>query len=145
MGPSFIAEEFIEGQRLSVVWPELTEEQKSNIIREIANVLADLGETRFQSIGGLALDSPAGPTIEAAKIFDGRVRMATSRNSLFNLATLLKDLWILLTIITPQERFTVNSLPNLEVGPAAFGGTFSWEIFLMVLQKFRLLVEYLPF
>jgi len=82
-GPSFIAEEFIEGQRLSVVWPELTEEQKSSIIREIANVLADLGETRFQSIGGLALDSPAGPTIEAAKIFNGRVRMATSRNPLF--------------------------------------------------------------
>jgi len=55
---------------------------------------------------------------------------------------------------------TVNSLPNLEVGPAAFGGTFSQvfsqlsqEIFhdffvgdfLTVLQKFRLLVKYLPF
>lgn len=73
-GPAFIAEEFIEGQRLSVVWPQLTEEQKGNISWEIANVIADLGETRFQSIGGLALDSPAGPTIEAAKIFNGRVR-----------------------------------------------------------------------
>lgn len=71
-GPAFIAEEFIEGQRLSVVWPQLTEEQKGNISWEIANVIADLGETRFQSIGGLALDSPAGPTIEAAKIFNGR-------------------------------------------------------------------------
>lgn len=73
-GPAFIAEEFIEGRRLSIVWPQLTEEQKGNISWEIANVIADLGETRFKSIGGLALDSPAGPTIEAAKIFNGRVR-----------------------------------------------------------------------
>jgi hypothetical protein len=48
-------------------------------------------------------------------------------------------------LITPQERLTGNSPPNLEAGPAAFGGTFSWENFLMVLQKFRLLVKYLPF
>ena len=27
-------------------------------------------------------------------------------------------------IITPQERFTVKTLPNLEGGPAAFGGPF---------------------
>ncbi len=26
--------------------------------------------------------------------------------------------------VTPQRRLTGNSLPNLEVGPAAFGGTF---------------------
>lgn len=74
LGPSFIAQEFIEGQRLSVVWPDLMEEQKTNISREIANVVADLGETRFRSIGGLALDAPAGPTIEAAKIFNGRAK-----------------------------------------------------------------------
>lgn len=72
-GQSFVAEEFIDGQRLSVIWPQLTEEQKSGICREIANVIADLGETRFQFIGGLTLDSFAGPTIEAAKIFNGRV------------------------------------------------------------------------
>ena len=69
----FIAEEFIDGQRLSVLWPVLTENQKTSIIQEIANVVADLGETRFQAISGFTHDSHAGPTIEAAKVFNGRV------------------------------------------------------------------------
>lgn len=72
-GSPFIAEEFIEGQRLSVVWPQLNEQEKSNIISEIANVIADLGETRFHFIGGLAPDGQAGPTIESGKTFYGRV------------------------------------------------------------------------
>ncbi|RMD44165.1 hypothetical protein DV735_g957, partial [Chaetothyriales sp. CBS 134920] len=42
---------------------------KTNIIRQIANVVADLGETRFRAIGGFVIDSPAGPTIKAAKVF----------------------------------------------------------------------------
>jgi hypothetical protein len=63
-----------------MAWPQLIEEQNTNISQEIANVVADLGETRFQSIGGLALDSPAGPTIETARVFNGRVCMTTPRN-----------------------------------------------------------------
>ncbi|KIW10348.1 hypothetical protein PV08_11310 [Exophiala spinifera] len=70
--PPFIAEEFIDGQRLSVLWPQLTENQKTAIIQEIANVIADLGETRFPKISGFTHDSHAGPTIEAAKVFNGR-------------------------------------------------------------------------
>ncbi|KAK5460847.1 hypothetical protein LTS15_002910 [Exophiala xenobiotica] len=70
--PPFIAEEFMDGQRLSVLWPQLTEDQKTTIIREIANVVADLGETRFPKISGFTHDSHAGPTIEAAKVFNGR-------------------------------------------------------------------------
>jgi len=72
-GPAFIVEDFIEGQRLSIVWPQLSESQKTTIVREIANMLADLGETRFYMIGGLTLGATAGPTIEAAKVFNGRV------------------------------------------------------------------------
>ena len=72
-GPAFIVEEFIEGQPLNAVWPQLTENEKATITWEIANVLVDLGETRFHVIGGLALDAIAGPTIEAAKVFHGRV------------------------------------------------------------------------
>jgi aminoglycoside phosphotransferase (APT) family kinase protein len=68
----FIAEEFMDGRRLSVLWPQLTEKQKTTIIEEIANIVADLGETRFQAIGGFTHDSHAGPTIEAAKVFNGR-------------------------------------------------------------------------
>lgn len=63
-----------------MVWPQLTEEQKTKISLQIASVVADLGETRFKSIGGLVLDSAMGPTIEAAKIFNGRVRVTIARN-----------------------------------------------------------------
>lgn len=74
--PAFMAQEFIEGQKLNVVWPDLTEEQKTVISRKIAGVIVDLGETRFNcEIGGLAINAPAGPTIEAAKMFNGRVRV----------------------------------------------------------------------
>jgi hypothetical protein len=81
-GPAYIAEDFVPVQRLSVAWPELTEAQKTTVSREIASVVADLGETRFHSIGGLALDSPAGPTIEAAKLFHGRVVILVSHPAL---------------------------------------------------------------
>ena len=73
LGSAFIAEEFIEGQRLSLAWPQLTGDEKTHISEQIANVIADLGETRFQSIGSLTLGSKMGPTVEAAKIFNGRV------------------------------------------------------------------------
>lgn len=77
-GPPFTAEEFIDGERLSVVWPQLTGAQRSHICGQIANVVADLGETRFNSIGSLTSgetsDPTVGPTVEAAKVFNGRVR-----------------------------------------------------------------------
>ena len=81
--PAYVAEEFIYGQPLNVVWPQLSENQKVTIIREIANVLADLGETRFHVIDGLALDALAGPTIEAAKALNGRVCILQAHLSRF--------------------------------------------------------------
>jgi hypothetical protein len=57
------------------VWPKLTEDQKASITCSIANVVARLGETRFDFIGGLDPDAHAGPTIEAGKIFNGRVSL----------------------------------------------------------------------
>ncbi|KAI9717594.1 MAG: hypothetical protein M1828_007155 [Chrysothrix sp. TS-e1954] len=71
-GAAFIAQEFIDGQRLATAWPNLPEEGKATVIQEIAHVIADLGETRFNAIGGLSLDLEAGPTIEAGKEFNGR-------------------------------------------------------------------------
>ncbi|KAK6204047.1 hypothetical protein LQW54_008508 [Pestalotiopsis sp. IQ-011] len=78
-GTAFTAVEYIEGQRLSVAWPRLTEEQKACICRQIANMVADLGETRFTSIGSLTpgtTPTPTlGPTVEAAKVFNGRTKI----------------------------------------------------------------------
>jgi hypothetical protein len=71
---SFIAEEFIGVERLSVAWPRLSEEQKTNIIREVAEVIATLGETRFNLIMEQSIGGSAGPTVEAAKVLNGRVK-----------------------------------------------------------------------
>lgn len=79
-GPPFIAEEFIDGKRLSVAWPRLSEEQKTSIIREVAEVIAALGETRFTSIGGLSMNGSGGPTIEAAKVLNGRAKFHSQAN-----------------------------------------------------------------
>lgn len=88
-GPAFIAHEFIEGQKLNLVWLDLTEEQKKVISREIASVIVDLGETRFDcGIGGLAIDASAGPTIEAAKIFNGRYASTLPTNTAFIIVSL---------------------------------------------------------
>lgn len=73
IGHAFIVQEYIPGQRLSLVWPDLSDDQKASICWSIANVVASLGETRFDFIGGLAQNAHAGPTIEAGKIFNGRV------------------------------------------------------------------------
>ena len=43
-GQIFAAEEFREGQRLSTAWPQLEENENSQICLEIANVVATLGK-----------------------------------------------------------------------------------------------------
>ena len=84
--PPFIVEEYIPGQRLSVAWPLLTEAEKTSIVREIAGVTAALGETRFRAIGGFTSDLQPGPTIEAAKLFNGRVRASALATPLIKLS-----------------------------------------------------------
>ena len=71
-GHAYVAEEFIEGENLTEIRLDLTEEQKESILLEIANVSLILGETRFDYIGGFTADAGPGPTIEAAKVFNGR-------------------------------------------------------------------------
>lgn len=63
-------------------------------------MVVDLGETRFQSIGSLttstALDPAIGPTVEAAKVFNGRVSAVYVRE------TFLSYLWIV-----PADQFSL--------------------------------------
>ena len=84
--PPFIVEEYIKGQRLSIAWPTLTEAEKTSIVREIAGVTAALGETRFHAIGGFTLELQPGPTIEAAKLFNGRVGVSALATPLIKLS-----------------------------------------------------------
>ena len=70
---AYIAAEYIEGRPLSRVWLELSDEQKATLYEEIANIVADLAETRFKTIGSFGADGKIGPTVEGVKIFSGRV------------------------------------------------------------------------
>ena len=70
----YIAEEFIDGERLSDAWKTYDEPTKLVLAREIAEVIVKLGETTFEGIGGLMLEGTLGPTVEGMKLFKGRVR-----------------------------------------------------------------------
>ncbi|KAL8964742.1 MAG: hypothetical protein Q9197_006823 [Variospora fuerteventurae] len=68
----YIAEEYIEGERLSAAWAAYNEPQKQHIARQIAEIVVTLGETSFDGIGGLMLDASLGPTVEGMKLFKDR-------------------------------------------------------------------------
>lgn len=71
----FIAEEYIEGDRLSSVWTSYDQPTKMAVSRQIAEIVVELAETQFDCIGGLMLDHSLGPTVEGMKLFKGRVSM----------------------------------------------------------------------
>lgn len=73
----FIAEELIEGDRLSDVWSTFDESTKMSFARQIAEIIVDLGERNFSGIGGLMLDGKLGPTVEGMKLFKGRVSITS--------------------------------------------------------------------
>ncbi|KAL8838843.1 MAG: hypothetical protein Q9170_001965 [Blastenia crenularia] len=68
----FIAEEFIQGERLSDVWSSYDGNTKLEIAKQIAEMIVQLGETTFSGIGGLMLDGNLAPTVEGMKLFKGR-------------------------------------------------------------------------
>lgn len=71
----YTAQEFIEGQPLSSVWFDLAEDEKSFLYKELANIIADLAEQRFDAIGGLTLDHEVGPQVERVQMTGGRVSL----------------------------------------------------------------------
>ncbi|KAL8952306.1 MAG: hypothetical protein Q9222_001758 [Ikaeria aurantiellina] len=79
-GGVFIAEEFVEGRRLSDVWSSFDEAAKYDVARQIAKIVVGLGEATFDGIGGIMLDGTLGPTVEGMKLFKGRVyRIVSTR------------------------------------------------------------------
>lgn len=95
IGVPFIAEEFINGVRLEDAWAGYTEEDKDKISRQLAEIVVDMAGTSFPGIGGLTLQHTLGPTIEAPKMFNGRVR-------------------------TPDPEHPGNSLTRYVAGPIPF-------------------------
>ncbi|KIK40673.1 hypothetical protein CY34DRAFT_806970 [Suillus luteus UH-Slu-Lm8-n1] len=81
-GPNpFIAQEFIDGEPLSTIWPRYTEMEKHAVAQKIAEIIVDMAETRFSAIGGFAspTSSTLGPTVEGSKLFKGRGKFHSNR------------------------------------------------------------------
>lgn len=65
--------EYVKGEPLSSIWTTYTEAQKWVVARSIADIIIDLADITFDRIGGLTLEHKMGPTVEVAKIYNGRV------------------------------------------------------------------------
>ena len=63
-GQPFIAMEYVNGEPLSSVWNSLTEPEKWDLARSIADIILDLGEITFDYIGGLTLGHKTEPTVK---------------------------------------------------------------------------------
>ncbi|KAF8805341.1 hypothetical protein BYT27DRAFT_7104806, partial [Phlegmacium glaucopus] len=71
---AFIAEEYIHGEPLSSCWNRFSETEKGHVAQRIAEIIVDMGEMRFDGIGGFTggKDCLLGPTVEGSKLFKGR-------------------------------------------------------------------------
>ena len=74
----FIAQEYIDGEPLSTIWNRYTQTEKGLVALKIAEIVVDMAEMHFSSIGGFANcigSFASGPTMEGSKLFKGRVSL----------------------------------------------------------------------
>ena len=69
----FIALEFVDGRPMSDEWKELDEIQKKTLAKEVATLVVQMAEAKFDQIGGISPQLEPSPTVEGAKFFKGRV------------------------------------------------------------------------
>ena len=71
----FIAQEYIDGNPLSSSWNGYTEDEKRQVTQQIADIIVNMGEIRFDQIRSFTGDAAAllGPTVEGSKVLKGRV------------------------------------------------------------------------
>ena len=72
-GQAYIAMEYIEGKPMDQAWKDLKDEEKETLAKQVAAFVIELGETRFEKIGGLNPDHGLSATVEGPKFFKGRV------------------------------------------------------------------------
>lgn len=63
VGAPFVLMQRLEGQALCEIWTELTLEHKKSVICQLAHVLGQLAELKFDSIGSLKADGTLGPLL----------------------------------------------------------------------------------
>ena len=69
-----MAEDYIEAECLSSVWMANEEVTKTAVWYQLAEILVQLAETTFDSIGALMLDHILGPTVECMELFKDRTK-----------------------------------------------------------------------
>ncbi|KAL8856854.1 MAG: hypothetical protein Q9178_006571 [Gyalolechia marmorata] len=72
---AFVAEEFIEGDRLSDVWSNFDQPTKKKLAGQVAEIIVEMGEYTFDGIGGLKFTREFGPTVEGMKLSKGSVNV----------------------------------------------------------------------
>lgn len=63
VGAPFVLMEYLDGQKLSGIWKDLTLEHKLSVIGQVAHVLGQLSELKFDAIGSLKADGTLGPLL----------------------------------------------------------------------------------
>jgi hypothetical protein len=63
VGAPFVLMERLEGQPLCDIWADLTLEHRKSVIGQLAHVLGQLAELKFDSIGSLKADGTLGPLL----------------------------------------------------------------------------------
>lgn len=63
VGAPFVLMEYLDGEKLSTVWKDLTLEQKLDVVGQVAHVLGQLSELKFDAIGSLKADGTLGPLL----------------------------------------------------------------------------------
>jgi hypothetical protein len=70
VGAPFVLMEFLEGQKLCDVWKELNLKHKLSAIGQLAHILGQLAELKFDAIGSLKSDGTVGPLINMTEESD---------------------------------------------------------------------------
>ena len=65
--------EFVNGRPMSDEWKHLDEIQKESLAKEVATLVVQMAEAKFDQIGGINPQLEPSPTVEGAKFFKGRV------------------------------------------------------------------------
>ena len=70
----FVIQEYVDGEVLSSLWNRYNEEEKRFVAHQLADIIIQMGEIRFDGIGSFTGDpgGSLGPTVEGSKIFKGR-------------------------------------------------------------------------
>ncbi|KAG6329712.1 hypothetical protein ID866_9376 [Astraeus odoratus] len=73
LGSEFIAMEYIEGDTLSDVWWDLSEDEKENVVCQVAEIMKTMrAHTSFNTIGGINPDGSPCPLVEGVTAANGR-------------------------------------------------------------------------